>query len=318
MVIALIIVSVLIVLALLGRTSIEKLKISTDNKTIDQTFNKGMNRVEYESQGKKVVANLFIPDDYKDSEKRPGVVIAPPATAVKEQASNVYAEKLSKLGYITLAFDPRGIGESEGTQADTNPYHFANDISSWVTYLSSLKQVDSNKIFNLGVCHGAVGAVYETFQDPRIKALGLVVPSINGPELTRGTSFIVRGILFVLGGIFNILNFFGLNIKSTAIPSEDKLESADQGVQEVGSYYPEGKPGYHPRWVNGISATGLSSIAKLYVFNYADKFNNIPVFMATGKKGYSYEPAMRFYNKLNSVGKFYDHPTKGRVSLKVR
>ena len=66
MVILFIIVLGVIALALIGRTSIERLKISTDNKTVDQTFNKGMNRVEYESRGKKIVANLFIPEAYKE------------------------------------------------------------------------------------------------------------------------------------------------------------------------------------------------------------------------------------------------------------
>ncbi|MEM6431789.1 MAG: hypothetical protein AAF708_21310, partial [Deinococcota bacterium] len=105
-----------LVLAILGRTSIEKLKIPKNNKSIDQTFSKGPNRVEYESQGKKIVGNLYIPEDYKDGEKRPAIVLAPPATSLKEHAAGFYAEKFSKLGYITLAFDTRGIGESQGIE----------------------------------------------------------------------------------------------------------------------------------------------------------------------------------------------------------
>lgn len=254
------------------------------------------------SQGKKVVANLFLPADYREGEKRAAVVIAPPATAVKEHASQVYAEKLAARGYVTLAFDPLGIGESEGTPGDTNPYHFANDIAAWNSYLSSLDQVDTDKLTNLGVCHGSVGAVFETFQDDRIKALALVVPSIAGPELTNGTKAPVRGIFFVLGGIFNLLNTLGVNLKAPAIPPEDKLgEDSDPGLLEVATYYPEGKPGFHPRWLNAISATSLSSVAKLYVFDYADRFDDIPVFMATGEQGYSYEAAARFYEQLGGA-----------------
>ncbi len=299
MVILFIIVLGVIALALLGRASIEKLNISTPKKNIDQTFNKGMNRVEYESQGKKIVGNLFIPEDYQEGEKRPAIVVAPPATSLKEHAAGFYAEKFSKLGYITLAFDTRGIGESEGIEGDANPYHHASDVANSVTFLSSLKQVDPEKLLNVGVCAGVVSATYETFQDSRIKALGIVVPSITGSELTRGNIFLVRWTIYVIGGIFNLLNFFGINVKSTAIPGEDKLENASQGVKEVATYYPEGKVGYHPRWENAISATSLPGIAKLHIFNYADKFDNIPVYMATGEKAYSFEPAMRFYNSLN-------------------
>ncbi|MEM6430362.1 MAG: alpha/beta hydrolase, partial [Deinococcota bacterium] len=213
-------------------------------------------------------------------------------------AAGFYAEKFSKLGYITLAFDTRGIGESEGVEADANPYHHANDVASSVSFLSSLKQVDPDKLLNVGVCAGVVSATYETFQDSRIKALGIVVPSVNGSELTRGDIFIVRWIIYVIGGILRLLNFFGINVKSTAIPDEDKLENASQGMKEVATYYPKGKVGYHPRWKNAISATSLPGIVKLHIFNYANKFDYIPVYMVTGEEAYSFEPAMRFYNSL--------------------
>jgi len=289
-----------LLLAAIGYSSVEHLEIPSSPTTGRLALKPGKNRVETVSRGKTVVAELFLPVDYAPGEKRPAIVIAPPATAVKEQASQVYAEKLSRKGYITLAFDPRGIGESEGTQGNSNPYHFANDIAAWVSFLSSLEQVDSERLMNVGVCHGSVGVVFETFQDNRIKAMALVVPSIAGPEMTRGTLPPVRWILFVLGGVFNLLNLVGINVKTTAIPPEDKLDdNSDPGILEVATFYPKGKPGFHPRWINAISATSLSTVAKLYVFDYADRYSDIPVFMATGERGYSYEPAMRFYDQLD-------------------
>ena len=298
MTILIIIVSAVLLLAIIGRSSIESLRIPSEISSKNSTYKNGMNRVEFKSRGKKIVANLFIPEDYKEGEKRPAIVVAPPATSLKEHAAGLYAEKLSNMGYITLAPDTRGMGESEGTKANSNPYVHANDIASSVTFLASLKQVDQEKLFNVGVCAGVVSSVFETFQDKRIKAYGMVVPSITGAELTKGNVFIVRWIIYVIGGIFNLLNFFGINVKMPAIPPEDKLEKAADGVKEVATYYPEGKIGYHPRWENAISAVSLPGVAKLHVFNYSDKFDHIPVFMATGEKAYSYEPAMRFYNSL--------------------
>ena len=290
-----------IILALIGRASVEKLSISKQKKTSNQTFPKGMNRVEYDSQGKKIVGNLFIPEDYQEGEKRPAIVVAPASTAVKEHASGFYAEKFSKLGYITFAFDPRGIGESEGIEADCDPYHHANDVASSVSYLNSLTQVDSDKLLNVGVCAGAVSATYETFQDSRIKALGLVVPSIDGPERTRATFFLVRWLIYVVGGIFNMLNCFGINLKMPAIPPEDQIKDDNQEMKDLANYYLAGKVGYHPRWVNGISATSLVGVSTLSIFDYADKFDNIPVYVVSGENAFSLKPGMRFYNSLNGT-----------------
>ena len=37
----------------------------------------------------------------------------------------------------------------------------------------------------------------------------------------------------------------------------------------------------------------------MHPFDYSDKFDNIPVFLASGKEAYSLEPALRFYDSLN-------------------
>ncbi|MEM9528547.1 MAG: CocE/NonD family hydrolase, partial [Bacteroidota bacterium] len=265
-----IILGVLTLLAVIGRSSIERLTIP---KTIpsNQTFPAGKHRVEFKSKGKTIVGNLFIPEDFKESEKRPAMVIAPPATSLKEHAAGFYAGKFVKKGYITLSIDTRGIGESEGIQCDVDPYHHANDIASAVTFLDSLKQVDSDRLFNVGVCAGGVASPYETYQDKRIKAQGLITPSIAGPELMKSTLLPVRIIIYIIGGIFNLLNVIGLNVKLPAIPS--KIPQGDspaaRGMQEISTYYLPGKVGHHKRWINNTSATSLPGVARLHIFNHA-------------------------------------------------
>ena len=294
-----IVLGVVILLAVIGRSSIERLQIP-NIKASNQTFPSGKHRVEFKSRGKKIVGNLFIPDDYVEGEKRPAMVIAPPATSLKEHAAGFYAEKFVKYGYITLAIDTRGIGESEGTRCDVDPYHHANDVASAVSFLDSLKQVDSNKLFNVGVCAGGVSSPYETFQDKRIKAQGLITPSIAGPELMKSTALPVRIIIYIIGGIFNLLNIIGLNVKLPAIPSKIPQgdSTAARGMQEISTYYLPGKVGHHERWVNNTSATSLPGVARLHIFNFAKEFKSIPVVQVVGKEAYSYEPAMRFYNML--------------------
>ncbi|MEM6737871.1 MAG: alpha/beta hydrolase [Bacteroidota bacterium] len=302
MTILFIIIGVITLLAVIGRSSIERLQIPTF-KASNQIYPTGKNRVEFKSRGKTIVGNLFIPDDYKEGGKRPAMVIAPPATSLKEHAAGFYAEKFVKKGYITLSIDTRGIGESEGIQCDVDPYHHANDVASAVSFLESLKQVDDDKLFNVGVCAGGVASPYATIHDKRIKAQGLITPSIAGPELMKSTVLPVRIIIYIVGGLFNFLKIFGLNVKLPAIPN--KIPQGDsapaRGMQEISTYYLPGKVGHHERWINNTSATSLPGVARLHIFNHAKALSSIPVVQVVGKEAYSYEPAMRFYNMLTGT-----------------
>lgn len=53
----------------------------------------------------KVVGNLFIPKGMKQDVQHPAIVIGHPMGAVKEQSSNLYAQKLAEQGFVTLAID---------------------------------------------------------------------------------------------------------------------------------------------------------------------------------------------------------------------
>ena len=73
-----------------------------------------MKKVEFLSEGYKLVGNLFRPDNFKESDRLPAVVVAGPMTGVKEQVAGLWAERLAKASFVTLAFDHQNFGESEG------------------------------------------------------------------------------------------------------------------------------------------------------------------------------------------------------------
>ena len=52
-----------------------------------------------------VVGNLFIPKTLNQNAKKPAIVVGHPMGAVKEQSSNLYAQKLAEQGFVTLAID---------------------------------------------------------------------------------------------------------------------------------------------------------------------------------------------------------------------
>ncbi len=315
MVIAIAITIGVIILILLGRTAKEKLVISREVKPSNQTFPPGMTRVEFDSvnkKGVKIVGNIYIPDDYKEGEKRPGLVVSPPATSVKEQAAHYYAEKMRQKGYICLAFDPRGIGETKGLEGDCSPYTIANDVSSGVSFLQSLPQVDADRLGNLGLCAPTVSSTYETIYDSRIKALGLAVPSVDGAQLAGGTNFLVRGVLYFVGGIVKVLSFFGINPKLQAFPlNEEGLAKATDMQKGMYTYYAPDKVGAHPRYKNQIAFFSGVGVAALDMFKLPAQLDNTPIHIETGDKAQSLEPAERFFKMLKGPAEKTMNKIKG-------
>lgn len=314
MVIVAVVAAIVVALALLGRSTVERLHIAETVKPSTDTFNPGMTRVEFNSVKPdiRIIGNIYIPDDYKAGEKRAALVVAPPATSVKEQSAHNYAERMRKLGYIALTFDPRGIGETKGTEGNANPSMVANDISSAVTYLSSLPQVDPEKIANLGICAQAASSAYESAHDPRIKAVGLVSPSLDGAELAGGTSFLTRWGVYLLGGVVTVLYTLGINPRITAFPEKEaELANATPMQKGMAGFYATGKVGNHPRWKNALSMTSFPGIASLHINDHAPKFDTMPVHIEAGEAAQSLEPAERFFRLLKGPAEKTMHKIKG-------
>ncbi|RYG45927.1 alpha/beta hydrolase, partial [bacterium] len=87
-------------------------------------------RVAFKNQyGMEVVGNLFVLKG--QSGKSPAIVVGHPMGAVKEQSSNLYAQKLAEQGFVTLAIDLSFWGESEGkTRNAVLPDVYAEDFSA--------------------------------------------------------------------------------------------------------------------------------------------------------------------------------------------
>jgi len=83
---------------------------------------------------------------------------------------NLTAALLEGLGYLTLQFDMRGCGDSEGPRALVLPEEQVRDVQAAVTFLQSRPEVDADRIGVLGHSFGAAVAVYAAAVDERIAA----------------------------------------------------------------------------------------------------------------------------------------------------
>ena len=70
--------------------------------------------VTFLSQGLRCAGWLYLPDDLKSGEQRPAIIMAPGFSAVKEMYLDAFAERFVAAGFVTLVFDYRYQGASEG------------------------------------------------------------------------------------------------------------------------------------------------------------------------------------------------------------
>lgn len=135
----------------------------------------GGKAVSFEIQGDRIAANLYLPEGYSDKKSLPAIVIVAPQGGLKEQTAGIYAKKLAKQGYVTIAFDHRTYGQSGGEPRQTeNPNWKAEDTKAATSYLSSLPGVDVNKVGLIALCSGAGYGVLAAVNDARIQAFATV------------------------------------------------------------------------------------------------------------------------------------------------
>jgi fermentation-respiration switch protein FrsA (DUF1100 family) len=83
-------------------------------------------QVRFDVDGITLAGHLRVPAQAA-GQRRPAVVVAGPSPQVKEQAPDVYAERLTAEGYATLTLDYRNFGESGGAPRQRE------DPASWPT-----------------------------------------------------------------------------------------------------------------------------------------------------------------------------------------
>lgn len=129
---------------------------------------------------------MFLPPDFDANKQYPGIVVAGTWTSVKEQMSDRYAERLAKQGFVTLDYDFRNYGESEGEPRQLESATLKiEDNRSAITYLSTLPFVDSERIGALGICASAGYMSGTVASNARVKSLALVAPWLHDAALVR-------------------------------------------------------------------------------------------------------------------------------------
>jgi hypothetical protein len=124
------------------------------------------------SAGLALAGTLRVPDSLASGERRAAFLVLH-GFGSSRSSSNMLAPSrvLNDLGYVTLAFDMRGCGESEGEAGRVICLEQVEDTRNALTFLTRQGCVDAARIGAIGSSFGGAVAVYAGGVDERIAAV---------------------------------------------------------------------------------------------------------------------------------------------------
>ena len=127
--------------------------------------------VNFPSDGLNLAGVLQLPENLKPHEKRPAIVVLHGFGSNKEDGMVQLATRFfESLGYVSLRFDMRGCGESDGERGRVLCEEQVSDTRNAITYLSQHANVLPGSIAIMGHSFGAAVAVYTAGVDKRVAA----------------------------------------------------------------------------------------------------------------------------------------------------
>lgn len=128
-------------------------------------------QVNFLSENIRISGTIYLPELYTIDSKMPGIILCQGFAATKEMLLPVYAEKFAQNGYIVLAFDYRGFGDSGGEPGRLVPKLQIEDIKNATSFLASFDGIDADRIGLWGSSYGGANAIIAASMDGRVKCL---------------------------------------------------------------------------------------------------------------------------------------------------
>ncbi|MFD7476134.1 alpha/beta hydrolase [Streptomyces sp. NPDC059837] len=241
--------------------------------------------VSFFSNGLALAGHLHTPD-VRAGHPLPTVVVIHPWGGVKEQTAGLYARRLTEHGFAALAFDAAHQGASEGEPHFLeNPFQRAEDIKSAVSYLSTRKDVDPDRIGVLGISTGGGHALYAAVGDQRVRAVGTVsaacIGSLLRDGLGGGQDPAVFRKLVARAGLLRTDEALGEPALLEHIVPEEVDETTPDHLRQGHEYYRTARGG-HLRSENAWVLRSVDQIAQYDSFVGIESLAPRPLLMVAG------------------------------------
>jgi dienelactone hydrolase len=142
--------------------------------------------LEFKSKGVSCHGWLYLPDDLKPGKIAPAVVMAHGFASVKKMGLADFAEVFVKAGLVTMVFDYRCWGQSQGEPRNQMFAHdMVEDYRNAISWLSLQPQVDPERIGVWGSSFSGGLVLYVAAYDKRVKAVVAQIPSALTPADRR-------------------------------------------------------------------------------------------------------------------------------------
>ncbi|WP_369933123.1 alpha/beta hydrolase [Xanthomonas tesorieronis] len=272
-----------------------------------------------------IVGNLFLPRERKAGVRYPAIIVGHPMGAVKEQSSNLYAQKLAEQGFVTLAIDQSFWGESEGEPRNAvAPDLYAEAFSAAVDYLGSQAFVDRERIGVLGICGSGSFVISAAKIDPRMKAIATVsmydMGAANRNALNHAQSVAQRKQIIAAAARQRDVEFAGGKTEYTG-GTVHALDAQTPPIQrEFYDFYRTARgeftpAGSSPALTTHPTLTSNVKFMNFYPFNDIETIAPRPMLFIAGDQAHSKEFSEEAYRLAGQPKELYWVKGAGHVDL---
>ena len=128
------------------------------------------------SNGYKLKAALYLPDDYQEGQKLPCIIPNSGYMGLNAIYPSLYARALTARGYAAFGFDYRGFLDNEGPAGVCKLEEQVEDIRNAVVFVKTLPEVDTGRIGLIGWGMAAALVMAAAAKEPDVRA----VAGLNG------------------------------------------------------------------------------------------------------------------------------------------
>ena len=167
------------------------------------------------SDGTRMAGDLYLPKNRQEGEKLPAIVFCAGTGGTKGGTGGRLGPIFAEKGYVALAFDYRGWGESESQLMAAEPQpkpdekgeltikvkalrwqmnytDQTEDIRAAISFLAGEPTVDAQRIGLMGSSYGGGLVTYMAGTDPRVKCVVAQVPGLGGANRDRALAAAFR------------------------------------------------------------------------------------------------------------------------------